>query len=327
MLILLLQNKKTVRKRYMRRAVLWFFMTGVLLLYSGVGHSFVGLALAHDEDALSLTFLGDVGLKDLGPEEPSGLAWGRSSKGNPRLWVVSDDTASLYVLKEIRRSDTTSTLKITGIFPLSPEATELEGVTMDASGGPVLVQEGENRIIRLEADTFEEEETVSLAQMEGFDRIQEFFVDASGNKGLEGIAWNVTQDTFFVVKEGRPPMLIELRGDLREILNYWILDQEHGFSVPERSQDTLDVSGIAYDSRRDVLWLVSDKGQHVFVYDYHRHMVTQRLPLGYRVGKGKGIGTYQRIKKAEGVAISPDGLTLSVVSDDEARLYAYTIQE
>lgn len=198
---------------------------------------------------------------------------------------------------------------------------------MDASGRAVMVQEGTNSVIRLERDTFEEVEIVALAQMTGFENIQEYFSATGSNKGLEGIAWNASSGTFFVLKEGKPPMLIELREDLRVILHHWILDQEYGFSVPEFPQEKLDVSGIGYDSRRDVFWLVSDKGQSLFIYDYHRQVITQRFPLGFRAGDEKGIGTYQRIEKAEGVAISPDGETLSIVSDKEARLYMYAIHE
>ncbi len=123
-------------------------------------------------------------------------------------------------------------------------------------------------------------------------------------------------------------MLIELRADLRAILDYWILDEARGFTVPGVPQEVLDVSGITYDTQRKVFWLVSDKGKSLFVYDGHQHKVTQRIPLGYRVGKGKGIGRYQRIQKAEGVALSQDGATLTIVSDKkDARLYVYAIQE
>ncbi|WP_447971598.1 SdiA-regulated domain-containing protein [Nitrospira sp. M1] len=310
----------------MRQAILWSYLTGLLLLCGGFGHMVVGPAWAHDQDDVSLTFLGYVELKDLGPEEPSGLAWGRSSKGKPRLWIVSDDTAAVYVLKEKRQDNTLSTFKVTEIHSLSSKTKELEGLTVDSSGRAVIVQEGTNSVIRLEAETFEEAETVPLSAMTGFDCIQPFFEKSGSNKGLEGVTWNATQGTFFVVKEGSPPMLIELRDDLHAILKHWILDQQRGFEVSELSQNKLDVSGIAYDSSRDVLWMVSDKGQHLFVYDYHQHMVTQRIPLGYRAGKEKGIGIYQRIKKAEGVAISLDGHTVYVVSDSEARLYVYAIE-
>ena len=124
-------------------------------------------------------------------------------------------------------------------------------------------------------------------------------------------------------------MLIEMSADLQAILHHWILDEDRGLTVPGLSQEKLDISGITYDAHRDVFWLTSDKGQSLFVYDYHQHKVTQRIPLGYRAGKkGKGVGRYQRIRKAEGVAISPDGVTLTIVSDKkDSRLYVYAIQE
>ena len=304
-----------------------YYLIGLMLLVGLFEGTFAQPAWAHEETTLNVTFLGAVRLDNLGPEEPSGVAWGNSPQGKPRLWVVSDDTPMVYILKEKARGDDRSTFKIAGSFSLSAESTELEGVTMDASGRAVLVQEGRNRVIRLEKDTFKEVESVALAQMTDYESIQKYFSASGSNKGLEGIAWNAPQGTFFVLKEGKPPMLIEVGAGLKAILQHWVLDQEHGFSVPDVPQEKLDVSGIAYDSHRDVLWFVSDKGQSLFVYDYHRNVVTQRFPLGYRAGRGKGIGTYRLIKKAEGVAISPDGEMLAIVSDKEARLYVYAIRD
>ena len=310
----------------MRLSIPWCYLIGLLFLVSLFESTFPRSAWAHEEATLSVTFLGDVRLDRLGPEEPSGVAWGISQKGKPRLWVISDDTPMVYLLKEKAQGDDLSTWKIAGSFSLPSDSTELEGVTMDDSRRAVVVQEGANRVIRLEQDTFKEVESVALAQMAGFDSIQDSFARASSNKGLEGIAWNASSETFFMLKEGKPPLLIEVHEDLGTILRHWVLDEERGFSVPGLPQEKLDVSGIGYDSRRDILWLVSDKGQCLFVYDYHRHRVLQRFSLGFRAGRGKGIGTYQRIKKAEGVAISPDGENLFVVSDKEARLYVYAIR-
>ena len=303
-----------------------FSLIGSMLLIGFLGNPSDQAVWAHEEATLSVTFLGDVRLDRLGPAEPSGVTWGISQKGKPRLWVVSDDTPMVYLLKEKARVDGFSTWKNAGSFSLPSDSTELEGVTMDASRRAVLVQEGTNRVIRLEKDTFKEVESVALSQMTGFASIQESFARASSNKGLEGIAWNASSETFFMVKEGKPPLLIEVHEDLSAILRHWVLDEERGFSVPGLPQEKLDMSGIGYDTRRDLLWLVSDKGQSLFVYDYHRHRVLQRFPLGFSAGREKGIGTYRRIKKAEGVAISPDGESLFVVSDKEARLFVFAIR-
>lgn len=84
----------------MRPSIPCFYLVGLMLLLSSLEDTFVGFASAHEETALSITFLGDVRLDDLGPEEPSGVAWGYSQQGKPRLWVVSDDTPMLYILKK-----------------------------------------------------------------------------------------------------------------------------------------------------------------------------------------------------------------------------------
>ena len=86
--------------------------------------------------------------------------------------------------------------------------------------------------------------------------------------------------------------------------------------------DKLDFSGIVYDQNRKHFWIVSDKGQRLFLYDWKQNQVIQSFTLGYGAN-----GEYKEIKKAEGVAIDPDSNRLFVVSDKEARLYVYNIQE
>ncbi len=281
---------------------------------------------SHPENPLSLTYLGRVDLRDhgQGPKEPSGVTRGPSVNGRFQLWIVSDDSKMLYTFVEDNHQEKNPTFSLAHQHSLPIKG--LEGITMNSSGQALVVKEETNTLVRVSQDTFEEVERVRLAHMAGFEELAQHFVDSEKNKGLEGITWNSKSETFFVVKEGRPSMLLEIRNDLQGILNHWILVAEQEFTISGLPQERLDLSGLCYDSHRDKLWLVSDKGQHLFLYNYHTHMVEQRIPLGYRKNK-KGIGAYREIVKAEGVTISEDGATLYVVSDKEARLYVYAIRE
>ncbi len=109
-------------------------LVGLLLLLSNLSATGTGPAWAHDEDAVSLTFLGHVDLGHLRLHEPSGVAWGYTERGKPRVWVVNDDAATLSVLKKTRGGDDQTTFKVVETYSLSSELTELEGVTMNSSG-------------------------------------------------------------------------------------------------------------------------------------------------------------------------------------------------
>lgn len=240
------------------------FLLAILYFWGSVCGGDV--AWAHSDNPLSLTYLGRVELRDhgQGPKEPSGVTWGPSVNGELQLWVVSDDLKMLYVFVEDdhRESHLTFSLARQQSLPVKG----LEGITMNSLQQAVMVKEETNTLVRVHQDTFHELEKVRLSHMAGFDQLAEHFSESRNNKGLEGITWNPVSETFFVVKEGRPPMLLEIQRDLQAILGHWILHTKNRFFVPGVTQERLDLSGICYDRHRDKLWLVSDKGQHLFLY-------------------------------------------------------------
>ena len=158
--------------------------------------------------------------------------------------------------------------------------------------------------------------------MEGYDAIAQYFSGEQTNKGLEGITWNHATGSIFVMKEGNPGLLIEVTADLKQIKRYHLLNEENGFCDPKVAADDLDFSGLCYDQSRDCFWVISDKGQRWFLYDWNRNQVIQSAKLEYE-RKGKE----RTIEKAEGVAIAPDTQRLYIVSDEEIRLYVFEICE
>ena len=82
-----------------------------------------------------------------------------------------------------------------------------------------------------------------------------------------------------------------------------------------------DVSGLTVDPFRDGLWIVSDKGRAVHF-----------LPDGGDPPESKTLvwrdgDRLRPLENAEGVALSPDGRSLFVVTDDgrNSRLVQYSI--
>jgi uncharacterized protein YjiK len=266
------------------------------------------------DESLSLTYVDrfDILNEAEGLNEPSGLALSHEKNA---LWTVSDDT------KKIFKIDFKGALHKEQVFEI-PD-TGLEGIALDPAGAFLyLVNEDENEIIKLNLQTQEVNLRKRLSEMAGYQSVARHFENSPPNKGLEGITWNIDSGTIFVMKEGIPGLLIEVSPDLEVILDHAILSEENGFVDDHTAGDKLDFSGICYDPGRKQFWIVSDKGQCLFLYDWQQDNAIQSLALEYRKNSD-----YREIKKAEGVAIDPAANRLYVVSDKEARLYIYDILE
>ena len=267
-----------------------------------------------NEQSFSLTYLDRFNIENAegGLDEPSGLAL---SHGRNALWTISDDTKKIFKL------GLDGTLKKDDCFEIPDKG--LEGITLDPGGTNILtVKEESNEIIEIHIDRQEVVQRQPLANMENYDTIASYFTDGGANKGLEGITWNNETGTIFVMKEGVPGLLIEVSSDLQSIQNHQLLNEANGFYDTEVDASKLDFSDLCYDPHRDRFWIISDKGQRLFLYDWKANKVIQSAKLGY----GKD-GEYREIEKAEGVAIDPDTNRLYVISDEEVRLYVFDIRE
>lgn len=266
------------------------------------------------EQSFSLTYLDRFKIEneEEGLSEPSGLAL---SHGKNALWTISDDTRKIFKMSldgELKKDDS---------FEIPDN--ELEGIALDPSGKFLLtVKEIDNEIIKIKIDKEKVSNRQRLSKMAGYDAVEHYFAGAGGNKGLEGITWNNETGTIFVMKEGNPGLLIEVSSDLKTIQSHQVLNEENGFCDTEVADDEIDFSDLCYDQSRDRFWIISDKAQRLFLYDWKENKVMQSSKLGY----GKD-GEYQEIEKAEGVAIDTDANLLYVVSDEEARLYVFDIRE
>ncbi|MGH7455651.1 MAG: SdiA-regulated domain-containing protein, partial [bacterium] len=224
---------------------------------------------------LSLTYLDrfDINNETEGLDEPSGLALSREKNA---LWTVSDKTKKIFKL------NLDGGLQTDNAFEIPDEG--LEDIALDPTGEFLfMVKEEGNEIIKLNVNTQEVAHRRALSEMAGYDTIARYFVNSPPNKGLEGITWNTDTGSIFVVKEGIPGLLIELSADLATIHHHVLLNEANGFIDNEAVGDKLDFSGICYDRNRKYFWIVSDKGQRLFLYDWQRNKVIQSLPLGYSI--------------------------------------------
>jgi uncharacterized protein YjiK len=267
-----------------------------------------------NELSFSLTYLDRIKIenKAAGLTEPSGLAL---SHEQDALWTISDDTKKFFKLSLDGQLQKDASFRI-------PDK-GLEGIVLDPTGEFLLtVKEESNEIIKVNVDTREVADRKRLAGMAGFDEVASYFIGDGTNKGLEGITWNTATGTIFVMKEKAPGLLVEISSDLRTIQSHQLLNEKNGFRDSDVGADDLDFSDICYDPSRDRFWIISDKAERLFLYDWKENKVLQSAKLSY--GKDH---KYQKIKKPEGVVIDPEAKRLYVVSDEEARLYVFDIRQ
>ncbi len=243
-----------------------------------------------------------------GLDEPSGLALSPDGKS---FWTVSDETPRVFNLD--RKGKITSRS-----FAIDAEG--LEGIAVDPSGNSLwLVKECSNEIIHVNPQTKKIIARKSLMQMSGYSKIEHLFTDGDdNNKGLEGITCHPGNRSLFVLKEGNPGLILEINRSLTKILHTKCLNKDLGFKDGDTKQKDLDFSGICYDADRDAFWIVSDKGQRLFLFDWDE---------GVLDSKGLKIkGNPSKIQKAEGVIIDPETEHIYVVCDDQAHIYEFELK-
>ncbi len=204
-------------------------------------------------------------------EEPSGLDLALDNKS---LWTVSDKHSKIYqldltgkILKEI----------------IIPDRINLEGITLDSDGNTFwLVQESLGRLLQIDI-LGNEIQSLDISDVR------------SDSDGLEGITINSTNNHIFLLKEKNPSVLIELNTVFETImfkriysaLDYsgmdyneiedelWIVsDQEkkvyrcdlNGTVLSSYPIDVKKAEGIAFDSENNLIYIVSDSVDSLYVY-------------------------------------------------------------
>jgi uncharacterized protein YjiK len=268
-----------------------------------------GIAAPAQNEHMMLRFVSSDRIADpsRGFSEVSGL----SLSDNGGFWAVSDDTARLFRLDDagkVRRKESLRALP------------GLEGVAFDAAGGRILaVREGTSEILDVAQDGRLTRHPI-LA-MEGAASLAELFAENNTNDGLEGITIDPKTGTVFVVKERGPRLLIEIAPDLSHVRKIMPLTVSAGFVSDRAEDDHLDVSGLAWDGQRQGLWITSDTGQALYFFCFATMKARGWALMREAAGKSR------RVANAEGVALSLDGQTIFIVTDDgkDSRLLTYRI--
>jgi len=214
-------------------------------------------------------------------EEPSGLDL---SLDNKSLWTVSDKHSKIYQL------DLTGQI----LKEISIPGNGFEGITLDLDGNTLwVVQESQGELLQI--DTL------------GNEILKINIIGAGGgSSGLEGITINSTNNHIFLLKEKNPSVLIELNTNLETILfkriysaldysgmdyneienELWIVsDQEKkvyrcdisGNVLMSYLIDIKKAEGIAFDSENNLIYIVSDSADILYIYRLNKSTFCKEL--------------------------------------------------
>ena len=208
---------------------------------------------------------------DLKIPEPSGLHFDDITN---TLWVVSDENSTIYNIAT--DGHIISKLKVDGF--------DLEGITMVNDSILVTVLERDRVILFFDRAGKE------------LNRIN---VDIRGkpNKGLEGITYNSKNNTFYVVNEKKPGLLLEI--------------DPSGKIISKKDLNfASDYSGLFYNKLDNTLWIISDEDKALFKCSID----------------GKVLQKYSiNIEQIEGVAIDLKNSLLFIISDPLEQLFIFEL--
>ena len=261
------------------------------------------IAFATAADAFDLKYVSHLGMHrpDVGLTEPSGLAVDPDASG---WWIVSDEARTVF------RLDADG--EISRYIDFDDRLRDLEGLAVDERNSRLLVvSERTGSILTVSLEPPHRIEFIDLAGLPAPTDLSDALKDR--DDGLEGVGVDPATGNIFVLKERKPRLLLEIASSFEKVISVRNLDDV----LPEDE----DISGLALDPKRRGFWIVSDVGKSVHFLPIVGDKVAT-FDLVWRDGNRK-----RRLDNAEGVALSPDGQSLFVISDDgkNSRLVQYEI--
>lgn len=183
--------------------------------------------------------------------EPSGIAF-----YNNNLYIVSDSKYFIY--------KTNLEGKLVG--KIATNLTGLEGITIDANGNFVVVDEIHRTFIKVD----EEGKQLFKTKIEGKQKEK--------NSGLEGVCFNTKNNFYYLLNEKSPKELLKVTSEGEIVATIKI-------------RFAKDVSGICFDAATNNFWLLSDESEAIYLINEQGELLkTYIIP----------------VKKPEGIVVVKD---------------------
>lgn len=179
---------------------------------------------------------------------------------------------------------------------------DAEAVEYISPGIYVISDEHSQRLIKVQVDDNTQFLDASDAQQ------LTLGIDAGGNNGFEGLAYDNRGNRLFVAKERKPVQIIEVRGFPHLDPAAPNILEVTSSSKRNAGLFVRDLSSLQFDERSGHLLALSDESRQILELD------TDGRPVG-NVSLSKGsMGLSKSVPQAEGIAMGEDG-TLYLVSE------------
>lgn len=179
---------------------------------------------------------------------------------------------------------------------------DAEAVEYISPGTYVISDEYDQRLIKVHVD----DDTLFLDSADAEQLT--LGIDAGGNSGYEGLAYDNQGQRLFVAKERRPVQIIEVRGFPHLDPNSPNVLEVTSSKQRDAGLFVRDLSSLQFDERSGHLLALSDESRQILELD------TEGRPVG-NVSLSKGsMGLSKSVPQAEGIAMGDDG-TLYLVSE------------
>jgi uncharacterized protein YjiK len=177
-----------------------------------------------------------------------------------------------------------------------------EAIEYISPGVYVISDERRQRLIKVQIDDATQSLDAATAEQ------LTLGIDAGGNKGYEGLAYDSKGKRLFIAKEREPVQIIEVRGfpkvggDAPDIVEV-TADRKRNSRLFVR-----DLSSLQFDERSGHLLALSDESKQIVELDTEGH------PVGSGSLAGGSMGLSKSVPQAEGIAMDDQG-TLYLVSE------------
>jgi uncharacterized protein YjiK len=128
------------------------------------------------------------------------------------------------------------------------------------------------------------------------------------NKGFEGVEWDESRQTLFIIKEKSPKMIYALRGFPPQSNQYVSIEVDEWKPTKHHSSFTSDLSSIFIHQKTGNILLLGEESKLIAEYQYEGDFLSMlKLRAGYH-------GLTNDVPQAEGLAIDHDDF-IYVVSE------------
>jgi len=216
-------------------------------------------------------------------DDISGLTY---NKETDTLFGVTNDPSQIVEMSKEGN--------ILRIIPINGIA-DVEGIAHIGHNKYVITEESAQRIHEVKID----QNTQKISE-DNLKKLKLGFGKLKNNKGLEGVEWDASRESLFVVKEKHPMRVFEIKGFPPK--KHHIFDVSVNEWIPKKSDAAhlTDLSSIFIHQPTGNILLLGEESKLIAEYDYEGNILSMlRLKQGYH-------NLSNDVPQAEGLAIDKD---------------------